>query len=146
MYGLPREKIFCITHVLGSRFSTHINSTTHQNIHRMNSVLSRFSTHISQQHTKKTNNFIMIDVWNLFFTVNIVGTNIDDYSFSCSVHCPLRCGVALHVNDWVVFCFILLDNEGLHENAIKVCKIIHGEGVLSGWISPVHVHSPLRAL
>ncbi len=71
-----------------------------------------------------------MDVGNLVFTgdlVHIVGTKIDDRGRSCDAHSPRPCGLALRVDDWVVFHLIQLDNEGLNEDAIEVCRIVQGQ-------------------
>ena len=73
--------------------------------------------------------FFIMDVANLFFTgelVHIVGTNIGDRGRSCSLHTMMPCGTSLRVDDWVKFRLVQLDNEGLHEDAIEVRRIVQG--------------------
>ena len=70
-----------------------------------------------------------MDVGNLFFTgelVHIVGTNIGDRGHSCCLHTMVPCGTSLRVDDWVKFCLVQLDDEGLHEDAIDVRRIVQG--------------------
>ena len=71
-----------------------------------------------------------MDVGNLFFTgnlVHIVGTNIDDRGRSCDAHSPRPCGSALHVDDWVTFHLVSLENDGLNEDAIEVRRLVQGQ-------------------
>ena len=71
-----------------------------------------------------------MDVGNLFFSgdlVHIVGTNIDDQGRSCDAHSLRPCGSALRVDDWVTFHLVSLENEGLNEDAIKVCRLVQGQ-------------------
>ena len=70
-----------------------------------------------------------MDVGNLFFTgelVHIVGTNIGDRGRSCCLHTMIPCGTSLRVDDWVKFRLVQLDDEGLHEDAIEVRRIVQG--------------------
>ena len=62
----------------------------------------------------------IMDVGNLHFTgdvIHIVGTNIDCHGSSCPQHALHPCGLSLRVDDWVVFCLVHLDDEGLDEDA-----------------------------
>ena len=66
-----------------------------------------------------------MDVGNLYFTgdlVHIVGTNMDDRGCTCNAHSPRPCGLVLCIDDWVTFNLVSLNNEGLNEDAIEVCR------------------------
>jgi hypothetical protein len=72
----------------------------------------------------------MLDVGNLHFTgdvIHVVVTkNIDCHGRSCPQHAPRPCGLSLRVDDWVVFCLVQLDDEGLNEDAIEVHRMFKG--------------------